>query len=269
MEVCVVIPVHRPDPSEYELISFRQCYAILGAHPIKLVAPEGMDMDVYKKAVSVEIDIQYIDPVWLSSVGQYNKLKVSRFFYQLFDNFEYLLTYELDAFVFEDALLYWCSQGYDYIGAPWFKDFGNANSDNEFMGVGNSGFSLRKIKTIQKVLKEFYFKPVFNRKLTLGEKIKERLNYPYRKIKNLGQENYTIQKYFKSSEDLFFSFDVPLMYTDFKIAPVEKAFQFSFEVSPEVVFELNNNKMPFGCHAWWRYNLAFWYPHIQKYGHVL
>lgn len=76
MKVCVVIPVHSPDPSEYELISLRQCYTILGAHPIKLVAPEGMDMDVYQKAVSVEIDIQYIDPVWLSSVGQYNKLKV-------------------------------------------------------------------------------------------------------------------------------------------------------------------------------------------------
>lgn len=269
MKVCVVIPVHRPDPSTYELISFKQCYSVLGNHPIKVVAPEGMNVDTYRNTVSAEIEVIYIKPSWLSSISQYNKLKVSRFFYALFQNYEYLLTYELDAFVFEDQLLYWCRQDYDYIGAPWFKDFGNANSNREIMAVGNSGFSLRKIKSIQKVLNEFYFHPVFNYKLTLIEKIQERLSFPYRKIKNLGEENYTIQTYFNSSEDLFFSFDVPKLFPEFRIAPIEKALQFSFEVSPEVTFELNNNKLPFGCHAWWRYNVEFWHPHIQKYGYVL
>lgn len=269
MKACVVIPVHRPDPSTYELISFKQCYVVLGKHPIKVVAPEGMSLDAYQKAIPAEIEVIYINPKWLSSIGQYNKLKVSRYFYRLFQEYEYLLTHELDAFVFEDHLLYWCEKGYDYIGAPWFKGYSHANSDNEFMGVGNSGFSLRKIKSIQKVLKKICFQPVFNRSLTIPERILNRLSYPYRALMNLGTENYTIQKYFNDSEDIFFSKDIAAKFPDFNIAPVDEAFQFSFEVSPEVLFELNNKTLPFGCHAWWRYNIDFWRPYIKNKGYSL
>ena len=33
-----------------------------------------------------------------------------------------MLIYQLDAFVFQDDLAYWCQQNYDYIGAPWLRD---------------------------------------------------------------------------------------------------------------------------------------------------
>ncbi len=38
-------------------------------------------------------------------------------FYKQFLNYEYILIYQLDAFVFKDELNY-CSQGIDYVGAP-------------------------------------------------------------------------------------------------------------------------------------------------------
>jgi len=39
-------------------------------------------------------------------------------FYDAFKAFDYILIYQLDAFVFRDELEYFCSLGYDYIGAP-------------------------------------------------------------------------------------------------------------------------------------------------------
>jgi hypothetical protein len=269
MKVCVVIPVHRSNPSTYELISFKQCYKILGNHSIKLVAPIGMDMGAYQNVVDEVIEVVYINPQWLSSILHYNKLKVSRYFYDLFKDYEFMLTYELDAFVFRDDLLYWCQQDYDYIGAPWFKDYLAANENKEFFGVGNSGFSLRKIKSIIYVLENLYYEPSFFSNLTFTEKIQSFISYPYNKIRNLGKENYSIQNYFNTSEDLFYAQFVTTKYRNFVVAPIEDAIRFSFEVSPEVLYDINNNILPFGCHAWWRYNLEFWKPYIHEYGYEL
>ena len=44
-KVVVVIPLHSETPNELELISFQQCFKILGKHPIKIVAPEGLNLE--------------------------------------------------------------------------------------------------------------------------------------------------------------------------------------------------------------------------------
>jgi hypothetical protein len=70
-------------------------------------------------------------------------------FYEVFRQYEYMLIYQLDCWVFRDELEMWCDKGYDYIGAPffvkWFVDRG--------IYVGNGGFSLRKISNIIEYLK--------------------------------------------------------------------------------------------------------------------
>jgi hypothetical protein len=63
-----------------------------------------------------------------------------------------MLIYQLDAWVFKDDLMKWCNKGYDYIGAPWFEDFGSYEKGKKLWRVGNGGFSLRKIKYFCKVL---------------------------------------------------------------------------------------------------------------------
>lgn len=45
---------------------------------------------------------------------------------------------------------------------------------------------------------------------------------------------------------------------DFNPAPPEVAMKFSFEVHPEVLYELNDKQLPFGCHAYLKYNPEFW-----------
>lgn len=267
-KVCIVIPIHSATPVPYELISFQQCFKVLRNHPIKIVAPAGIDLNAYRQVVP-NFEVIYIDPRWQKSVASYNKLKLSRYFYRLFSEYEYLLTYEPDAFVFKDELAEWCAKGYDYIGAPWFEGFHLAHPSSKLIGVGNSGFSLRKISSVAQVLKSIYYKWPFEYTSGLRNLLKAYVKFPYRWVRNQSAENYTIQSTCDISEDRFFGEVAPAYSPDFNVAPIEEAIQFSFEVQPEVLFELTHQQLPMGCHAWWRYSPEFWKPIIASYGYSL
>jgi hypothetical protein len=271
-KVVVVIPIHSPSPSAYELISFKQCFTILGSHPIKILAPKGLDIARYQDVVP-EFETIFIDASWQSSITKYNKLKTSRFFYGLFKEYQFLLTYELDAFIFRDDLLLWCSKNYDYIGAPWFEDYIQEGLSNKLIGVGNSGFSLRKIGPILELLKRIYYKnPLEYNSGKLGM-LKLYTKKPFRWLmhhyNNALGENYTVQNNFPYYEDIFFGTVAPIYAKDFKVASVEEAMRFSFELKPALLYERTNGELPMGCHAWWRYAFDFWKPHIEKFGYVL
>ncbi|NML68062.1 hypothetical protein HHL22_22925 [Hymenobacter sp. RP-2-7] len=227
-----------------------------------------MNLDAYRQVVP-SFEVIYIDPKWQSNIAAYNKLKLSRYFYRLFSSYEYLLTYETDAFVFKDELAAWCEKGYDYIGAPWFEDYNLAGTDARLVGVGNSGFSLRKVAAVARVLKRIYYKNPFDYTSGLRNLIKAYANTPYRWLRNLSSENYTIQTACSLSEDRFYSDVAPLHSPSFAIAPIEEAVKFSFEVRPEVLYKLNGEQLPMGCHAWWRYSFEFWKPIIESYGYTL
>lgn len=265
-KVVVVIPVHKPALTQNELASLKQCYKILGSHPIRIVAPEGMDMSVYQNAVP-ECETIFIAPEWLSNIQQYNKLKISKYFYDLFKEYEFLLTYELDAWVFRDELLYWCDKGYDYIGAPWFEGWTQPSS-NIFIKGGNSGFSLRNVQEIRKMIPKIRrflrYKRVWDRlKLNnicpletmrfMESILSIKTNEEFKMIHALGYLN----------EDMFWSRYTPSIISNFNVADAEVSLKFSFELKPEFLFELNNNHLPFGCHSWEKYGLNFWTNYIQ------
>ena len=117
----VVVVTHKSQPTPRERISFIRCVTVLSAHPIVLVCPEGLDISVYRDLGGNALRVCRVAQRDLASRQSYNRFKTLARFYSLFRSYEYLLTYELDAYVFDDQLLYWCDQGYDYIGAPWFK----------------------------------------------------------------------------------------------------------------------------------------------------
>ncbi|MBP0904517.1 DUF5672 family protein [Mariniflexile gromovii] len=262
-KVVVVIPIHNDSPSTFELVSFQQCFNVLGKHPIKIIAPYGLSLDKYQEIVP-NLDVVFIDKIWQSSIEKYNKLKLSKFFYKLFDNYQYLLTYELDAFVFKDELIHWCNRGYDYIGAPWFVGYETA--ENKFLGVGNSGFSLRKIKAMQNAIKKVYLKDAayhtFGKKTIIALKLSVWLNY----IRIYFGENYTIQYADHINEDVFISEVIAIKIKKFKLAPIDEAISFAFEVKPKDLYQLNQKNLPMGCHGWWKYDFKFWQPFIENFG---
>jgi hypothetical protein len=51
-------------------------------------------------------------------------------------------------------------------------------------------------------------------------------------------------------------------YPGFKLAPIEVALKFGFECVPRYCYRLNNNELPFGCHAWEKYDKKFWEPFL-------
>ena len=264
--VCVVvIPVHSDSPSNFELISFKQCFDILKKHAIKVMAPKGLNLEAYLKVVP-NFEVVEIEPIWQSSLFMYNKLKLSSFFYDLFKEFDYLLTYELDAFVFRDEIDFWCQKNYDYIGAPWFLGFSESTT-NEVIGVGNSGFSLRKVSGMRKAIRNIYFDKksysLQSKKIQIKNIIKKGLFY----VDVFRKENKTIQNSEHYNEDWFIANVIPKYLKKYTIAPIEEAIQFSFEVNPIYLYNLNNSKLPMGCHAWGKYDFEFWKPHIANFGY--
>lgn len=123
---------------------------------------EKLDLSEYKSCFldsRVDFCVRYFNEQYFDSVKSYNELMLSVDFYRSFREYQYMLIYQLDAFVFEDQLEYWCNKGYDYIGAPWIK------ANKKFHPTcGNGGFSLRKIDSFIQLLESSPNKRLFSLK---------------------------------------------------------------------------------------------------------
>lgn len=226
-EVGVVIPYYHCDLKETELISLQQCIKVLKDYPFIFVVPDSMREEDYPKVPGAIFE--KIPKEWLSSVKTYNQMMLKEEFYERFIKYKFILIYQLDAFVFSDRLLEMCQYDYDYIGAPWLRGlFYYISAEKCIWRVGNGGLSLRKVRSVLALLKK-------------GCKSDFFLN-----------------------EDIFFSISDS---DTFRVAPLEIALKFAFETELERCFELNNREIPFGCHAWERYNFSFWKPFIEKCGY--
>jgi hypothetical protein len=261
MNLCIILIVaHKEKLSEAEQASLKQCYTILGNYPIKFICPKGLNVAEYKKIQS-NVEFEFIDPKWQSTYKMFGRLKVVPLLYDKFKQYRYILFYELDAWVFRDELEYWCNKNYDYIGAPWLEGWNNAKQGAKVIGIGNGGFSLRKVSSHLKALHSFsYIKKT-------SELVKE-----YRSgkcslielVKNLTICNNTFIVFnnYYLHEDVFWGKIVAGNFKWFHLPIPEEAFKFSVEVLPSQ-FISDTNTLPFGCHGWNKYEPEFWEKYIQ------
>ncbi len=258
----IIIPLHRNEPNRDESASFEQCCKVLGKHPMCIVTHNGVDISHYRffsEQFGIQPIIEYFDSSFFASIDGYNQLMLSKEFYLRFAEYKYMLIYQLDAWVFRDELKDWCDKGYDYIGAPWLE-----SDDNDvltFTGVGNGGFSLRRIQHFVDVLS--YKGPVRDGKqLQLKPSLK---NTIYRWFYSMGYQN-TIEYYKKDPtlyEDIFLSIFLQNTKLRAKIPEPETASLFAFEKQPSYLYSKIGH-LPFGCHAWKKYEYdSFWNQHIQ------
>ncbi|AYN03261.1 DUF5672 family protein [Flavobacterium sp. 140616W15] len=116
--VKIIIPIYKEHFGELEEKSFLQCVKVLKNYDIVLVQPEGLDnsyiTNEFNQIKAISFPKRYFE-----NIDGYNELLLSSLFYEAFLDSEYILIYQLDAFVYKDALEEWCQKGYDYIGAPW------------------------------------------------------------------------------------------------------------------------------------------------------
>ncbi len=265
--VVVLLFAHKAHLEPDEVASLQQCYRILGGHPIRLVCPTGLDLTVYRRVVpSLEPD--FISPHWFQSLRSYNLLKTLPWLYHRYRQYEFMLTYELDAWVFRDELLAWCGRGWDYIGAPWFAGFYDCRENSPVLGVGNSGFSLRSIKKARLVfkwLKKQRLCHMLDAVLGLKRSALRELaacRSDERFYRPLDQELPSPLPHHTNAEDLFWGLFVPRYHPSFRVAPYEEARAFSFESNAERLYrELGG--LPFGCHKWMLLSPEFWHRHIS------
>ena len=81
-------------------------------------------------------------------------------------------------------------------------------------------------------------------------------------------KNKTIHKNKFINEDKLFS-QAGTRFSFFTIPKPKQAIPFAFEMQPKKLYDLNNKQLPFGCHAWWKYDLEFYEPFIKSSGYIL
>ena len=259
----ILIIAHKDYLTENEKASLLQCFKILGKHPIKLICPRDLNISTYEDLIP-GINADFIDPSWQHTYEMFNRLKCSLFLFDRYKQYSHILFYELDAWVFRDELLYWCNQNFDYIGAPWFEGWNDANDSSPFTGVGNGGFSLRNIRSSIKIarrvellkkIRNFWYMSRFQKVLRFDRFISMFNTYfKTRPGKSLDLLTESITPH----EDYYWSATVTEYFSDFKIASIDEAIRFSFEVNPAKLYKMNNHQLPFGCHAWEKCDPDFW-----------
>lgn len=257
-EVTIAVPIYLETMSDMERISFERLRKVLGHYRTVIIKPDSLDLsDLLSEWPGLETE--NFDDRFFKGVSGYNSLMMSEEFYSRFQDSEYILIYQLDAYVFKDELNYWCSQGYDYVGAPWIPRMihrcavmrlaawakkvhcnrtGKPNRHIVRYKVGNGGFSLRRVDSHLKAVRQ------------LKDTVDRFLASP-------GHPNF--------NEDVFFSLEVNRHGLNFRYPDWKEALRFSFDMHPRACFIYNHRQLPFGCHGWYKKKARkFWASFILR-----
>lgn len=243
--VKVIIPIYTSQINTYEKISLERICHILYAHPLTVIKPTSLDLSFLLEKYP-ELVMEDFDDNYFKGISGYNRLMLSEEFYQRFENYEYILICQLDAYIFRDELLDWCKKGYDYVGAPWLVRpiyhsfpmkqyrwlFRSAATRETDFKVGNGGLSLRRVSShllAVRLLKDI-----------IGEFLSHKGNHVF-------------------NEDVFFSVEVNKHGLNFSYPDYMEALKFSFDKYPALCYKLNCGQLPFGCHSWYKKKMIeFW-----------
>lgn len=276
--VAVVVPVYREALTADEEISRRHLEHFLGAYDRFLVAPERLSFALPGYGVRKFRDEFFHSPV------TYSALLLSEEFYRAFDEYEYILVYQLDALVFSDELRQWCAARLDYVGAPWLPGEPGVDFVSE-PTVGNGGFSLRRVESFLKVIgapgaadeRDRYWEAMYAASAA-AEKLRRLPRKILRRLGLSGARGRAIVGWPRAgeisgvprdpgarlNEDCFWSFRAREYYRGFRVAHADEALRFAFEVNPRRCYELAGRRLPFGCHAWPKYDREFWEPFLLR-----
>jgi len=260
MKSCIItIPIYKQELSFNERVSLERICEVIQDYPVVFFAPENLPIAEYTKFVHAEnFSVKYFNSKNFSSIQGYNQLLLSPHFYKLFLDYQYLLIYQLDAFIFKNNIKEWCDKGFDYIGAPWFdnekiyqfylKMCSSSNriaryikkkidhNKGEKVHIGNGGLSLRRVKSFYNISKWLH----------------------------LIEPN--IFKY-EINEDIIWSVLATKYFKSFKTPTIDEAINFCIEENPKKGLQMLGSELPMGCHAWEKHDIATWRPIFKRFGY--
>lgn len=246
-KVKIVIPIYCTELSEKERRSLQQTLSLLGRHPIVLLAPEGLDLSplgtCFEGFQTVRVSEEWLGKK--NGIAGYNRMMLSREFYALFPDTEYILICQSDCWIFRDELDYWCGRGYDYIGAPSPR-----RPLYDLLPV-RCYLALRRW-TARGILRQDLIGSTFNGGLSL-RRVESFLIAcdTYREAISA----FLAQRHHLYNEDVFWS----LIPSEFSYPSTDEALGFAFDVKPAYCYERSGNRLPFGCHGWFKEPVyGFW-----------
>ena len=270
--MAVVTPIPRFPLSADEKISMRHLRKYLGAFDRYIIGPRSLPKEFS------DFKLKRFPEKYFTGVFEYNRLLLTEKFYRAFAAYEYILIYQLDCLVFAGNLEEWCRKGWDYVGAPWLNNLDKP--EEGFLAVGNGGFSLRRVPSALAVFRSR--RPVDDPEMrgadpgslrfvyerlgaesTLARFIRQTKTWLHRhgyknnvprRAQHLAHHNY--------HEDYFWAYEAARYVEHFRIPTPREALDFSFEMAPGYCLAANSGRMPFGCHAWTKYDRAFWEPFL-------
>ncbi|QEC76385.1 DUF5672 family protein [Mucilaginibacter ginsenosidivorax] len=264
-KVVVIVPIYKNELSALEKVALAQMQRVLAAYPRIVVKPESLVLSDEIASFNFTGEESFEDHFFKGIEG-YNALMLSDIFYGRFLGYEFMLIHQLDAFVFTDELALWCNQPYDYIGAPWIPP-------GKYPDI---------VKAIKSKI-QFYYHARYN---VQKNGVPSPMQYEY-KVGNGGLSLRRVNKFHELSismrhkmdiyltrhehefnEDIFWSIEVNRKRKLLKIPSWKAALKFSIEQPPARCIELNNNQLPFGCHAWDLYP-DFWRPIFKTCGYQI
>ena len=144
---CVVLITHKGRLSGDDERSFKQAIKVLSKRDIFIVIPKRADVSYYS-SLGENLNIKQVPDNWLNSYAAYNQTLEHVEFYDLFKEYDYILIYQSDCWVFEDRLDYFMDLGCEWYGAPW-------PTVTSHKPVGNGGFSLRKVSKMIELCEKY------------------------------------------------------------------------------------------------------------------
>lgn len=233
--VAVLIPIYRNELSSLERWSLAYSLERLQARDVYFIGPRRLDPSAYLRDHPTLRFVPY-DDVYFASVQGYSALLLSPSFYEGYaEQHSHMLILQTDALLLRDDLDDWMASPYDYLGAPWpggielrvnVDAFGGSNGRNARARVGNGGFSLRRNAACLDLLREF-------------------------------PQAAEVMRRSGSNEDLFFGL-LGSLSRRFVLPNEIVASTFALELQPEHYLAVNGGVLPTGCHAWAKYDPAFW-----------
>ncbi len=253
VRAAVVVPTHTTALDSDGACSIALLERHLGKFDRFLVLPDGTrPLDGFR--------VHYLPREFFSSSRAMNKLMLRREFYERFQDYTHILIYQTDCLVLSDRLLFWCKKGYDFVGAPWI----NPDTNLREARCGNGGFSLRNVQSsltalaaarasgrVPKLRTSLFRDPL---KVTMKRAARPTTIHPDR---------------FDANEDHWWSYHAAYFDPTFVVAPARVALDFAFETAPARCYELNGRRLPFGCHAWSKYDRQFWLSSSPELGQRL
>ena len=264
----IIIPLYKAVLSPLETIALQQCRTILADYDLIFVKPDSLNLSSLNVELPSSSKAVSFNDDYFKSVYGYNNLMLSSEFYKQFLDYEYMLIYQLDAFVFKNELEKWCNSGYDYIGAPWLRE---EAFESSFKATKESirSFFHRRFKIKDKHGMTDYGRQLFNTVGNGGLSLRR-----VRKFYQLCIDHQTLIDTYKNktastyNEDMFWSIEINRTTKRLVIPGYKQALLFSIETAPKRAMQLTKNKLPFGCHAWDKAR-DFWRPYFKEQGHLI